>query len=87
MESGGKVGVVNFSWKTKCLKPSRSGDVFKALAEYQGGGTELKADIVVDYVRKEAGSCDVILITDAGIDNLGEVKNMLEKNCQNMPRL
>jgi len=79
METGGRVGVVNFSWKTKCLKPSRSEDVFKALAEYQGGGTELKADVVVDYVRSEAEGYDVILITDAGIDNLGEVKDMLRK--------
>ncbi|RUM35082.1 MAG: hypothetical protein DSY33_00405 [Archaeoglobus sp.] len=79
IETGGKVGVINFSWKTKCLKPSRNSDVFRALAEYQGGGTELKADAVVDYVSSEARGYDVVLITDAGINNIGEVRSMLEK--------
>ncbi len=79
IESGGKVGVVNFSWQTKCLKPSRGEEVYRAIAEYQGGGTELNVEEVYDYVSKFARGYDFILITDAGIDNLGEVSVLLER--------
>ncbi len=87
MDGGGKVGVINFSGKTELLKPSRGIAVYKAIAEYQGGGTELNTKKVIEYVKSFAMGYDIILITDAGIDNLSEVEEMLrelrELGCNN----
>ncbi len=77
--TGGKVGVVNFSWKTELLEPCRGERVFRALARYQGGGTEIDASAVVKYVKEFARGYDIIMITDAGIENVEEVENMLKE--------
>ncbi len=79
IESGGRIGVINFSGETKLLKPEKGEEVYKALAEYQGGGTEINVKKVLEYAKTYAKGFDVILITDAGIDNLSEVKFMLRE--------
>ncbi len=79
LDTGGKVGVINFSWKTEFLEPCRGEDVFRALVRYQGGGTEIDTEAVVEYVRRYAKGYDIVMITDAGIENLSEVEEMLEK--------
>ena len=72
MESGANVGVVNFSSKNLELYPTSGDEVYKFIKIYQGGGTILNLKDLESYVEK-VGDADYILITDAGLYNVGEV--------------
>ena len=72
---GARVGVINFSNSNLELVPTRNRQrVYETLKIYQGHGTTLHIDDLDQYVRSmDAGGRDYILITDAGIENMGEV--------------
>ncbi len=72
LESGAKVGVVNFSNRNLELLPTRGDDVYRFIKIYQGGGTVLNVKQLEEYVKK-VGNADYILITDAGLYNINEV--------------
>ena len=73
LDMGWSVGVINFSGRTETLHPTRSYKVFKYIKTYQGGGTFLDVDKLKRYLRFDA---KYVLITDGGIDNLDEVKEI-----------
>ncbi len=75
LDMGWKVGVINFSGKTEILHPTRSYDVFKYIKTYQGGGTFLDVNKLKRYLKYV--DAKYVLITDGGIDNLDEVKDVL----------
>jgi len=72
LESGAKVGVINFSNRNIELLPTKGDEVYKVIKIYQGGGTVLHVDQLEEYVKK-VGNADYILITDAGLYNITEV--------------
>jgi len=72
LESGAKVGVVNFSNRNLELLPTRGDDAYRFIKIYQGGGTVLNVKQLEEYVKK-VGNADYILITDAGLYNINEV--------------
>lgn len=72
LESGSKVGVINFSNRNIDLLPTRGEDVYKFIKIYQGGGTVLNLKDLESYIQK-VGNADYILITDAGLYNVNDV--------------
>jgi hypothetical protein len=72
LENGAKVGVVNFSNENISVPPMRGERVFDAIILYQGGGTHLDVIELERYLRG-AGTVDVVIITDGGIENIEEV--------------
>ncbi len=75
LDMGWRVGVINFSGKTETLQPTRSYDIFKYIKTYQGGGTFLDVNKIKRYLK--SFDAKYILITDGGIENLDEVKDVL----------
>lgn len=75
LDLGARVGVINFSNVNLELGPTRNRQrVYEMLKIYQGHGTTLHIDDLDQYVRSIVeGVRDYILITDAGIENIGEV--------------
>jgi hypothetical protein len=75
LDLGASVGVINFSNSNLELVPTRNRQrVYEMLKIYQGHGTTLHIDDLDQYVRSMVeGKRDYILITDAGIENMGEV--------------
>ncbi len=78
MESGAKVGVVNFSGRNIKLYPTRGDEVYRYIKIYQGGGTVLNVKDLEEYVKR-VGEADYILITDAGLYNVEEVVEFFSK--------
>jgi hypothetical protein len=77
LDLGASVGVINFSNVNLELSPTRNRQrVYEMLKIYQGHGTTLHIDDLDQYLRSMVEKRrDYILITDAGIDNMGEVVN------------
>lgn len=75
LDMGWRVGVINFSGRTEILNPTRSYDIFKYIKTYQGGGTFLDVNKIKRYLK--SFDAKYILITDGGIENLDEVKDVL----------
>ena len=75
LDLGARVGVINFSNLNLELGPTRNRQrVYEMLKIYQGHGTTLHIDDLDQYIRSmNAAGRDYILITDAGIENMGEV--------------
>jgi hypothetical protein len=80
-ELGARVGVINFSHVNLALAPTRNRQrVYEMLRTYQGHGTTLHIDDLDRYVSSLGGGVkDYILLTDAGIENIGEVVEYLSE--------
>ncbi|RLI74516.1 hypothetical protein DRO97_05790 [Archaeoglobales archaeon] len=79
IDNNARVGVINFSNKNIELKPRRDKSVYEYLRFYQGGGTTIEVEKLERYFNTVGYNKDVILITDAGIENIEEVEDLLEK--------
>jgi len=76
-EAGAKVGVINFSDRNIELFPTKERQrVYQLLKFHQTGGTTLHIEDFKSYMEK-VGDVDCVLITDAGIDNLSSLINVL----------
>ncbi len=75
LDSGARVGVINFSNSNLTLAPTRDRQsIYEMLKTYQGYGTTLHIDDLAQYADAiPGGTKDYILITDAGIENVDKV--------------
>ncbi|MEW6002695.1 MAG: vWA domain-containing protein [Nitrospirota bacterium] len=82
-EHDSRVGVINFSDTNLEVEPTwDKARSYEMLKVYQGGGTMLDLDRLRRYLNKlgnRVEEMDLILITDAGIDNINGVVDCLSK--------
>lgn len=77
-QRGARVGAINFSDNSIVTPFTRDRDkIYKALTEYQNGGTILNVNVLYEQLDESKGCCDVIIITDMGVYNLNEVLKVL----------
>ena len=89
LDSGSKVGVINFSGNNQMLSVDFTDDrdkVYGALASYFAGGTVIPLQELKQMVNKNEKECDIILISDTQIDNLVDTINYL-KGIENKNRV
>lgn len=77
---GSKVAVINFSVNTIEQDYTRERDLlYKPLFAYQRDGTNIPGQKIYDFVLSNPNAQHILIITDAGIQNLEQQKSLLHQ--------
>ena len=83
LDYGNKVAVVNFSSNDLVLDfTTDRTPIYKYLAAFQGGGTQLNPETIDKLLEKSRGEVDLLLITDMGLSSFEETLQKFAKHAQ-----